>query len=73
MEREEFSGQDTETRGYSDAVATAGGKIVWIAGVGRYKDEAGAPLAGNFEEQVRASSPSSAEFSKRRAESSKTS
>lgn len=55
MEREEFSGQDTETRGYSDAVTTAGGKIVWIAGVGRYKDEAGNALAGNFEEQVRAS------------------
>ena len=38
---------------YSPAVITEGGKTVWLAGHTGFVDDAGAPLAGNFEAQAR--------------------
>ncbi len=40
-------------RSYSPAVATKGGKTVWLAGVTTLKDEQGKSLAGDVEGQTR--------------------
>jgi 2-iminobutanoate/2-iminopropanoate deaminase len=42
-----------QTRAYSPAVITEGGKIVWLAGQTAGEDGAGRALAGNFDGQVR--------------------
>ena len=42
-----------QQRGYSLAVVTEGGKIVWLAGQTATVDDAGRSLAGNFEGQAR--------------------
>ena len=42
-----------QTRGYSMAVITEGGKTVWLAGQTATVDDAGKSLAGDFEGQVR--------------------
>ena len=42
-----------QERGYSQAVITEGGKMVWLAGQTATVDDAGKSLAGNFEGQVR--------------------
>jgi 2-iminobutanoate/2-iminopropanoate deaminase len=42
-----------QTRGYSTAVITEGGKTVWLAGQTATVDDSGKSLAGNFEGQVR--------------------
>jgi 2-iminobutanoate/2-iminopropanoate deaminase len=42
-----------QTRGYSMAVITEGGKTVWLAGQTATIDDSGRSLAGNFEGQVR--------------------
>ena len=42
-----------QERGYSQAVVTEGGKMVWLAGQTATVDDAGKSLAGNFEGQVR--------------------
>ncbi|HWB48199.1 MAG TPA: RidA family protein [Stellaceae bacterium] len=42
-----------ESRAYSQAVITEGGRIVWLAGQVAMQDAAGRSLAGNFEGQVR--------------------
>ena len=46
-------GERPQTRGYSSAVITEGGKIVWLAGQIATVDDAGKSLAGDFEGQVR--------------------
>ncbi|MFQ5911927.1 MAG: RidA family protein [Nitrospinota bacterium] len=52
MPREYFKGTWQEDYSFSPAVATRGGKIVWLAGVGAETDDEGNSLAGKFEEQV---------------------
>lgn len=42
-----------QQRGYSLAVITEGGKIVWLAGQTATVDDSGKSLAGDFEGQVR--------------------
>jgi 2-iminobutanoate/2-iminopropanoate deaminase len=42
-----------QQRGYSPAVITEGGRIVWLAGQTGTVDESGKSLAGDFEGQVR--------------------
>jgi 2-iminobutanoate/2-iminopropanoate deaminase len=44
----------SNSRSYSSAVSTEGGKIVWLAGEVAVKDESGKSLAGDFEGQTRA-------------------
>ena len=44
----------SNSRSYSSAVSTEGGKIVWLAGEVALKDESGKSLVGNFEGQTRA-------------------
>jgi 2-iminobutanoate/2-iminopropanoate deaminase len=42
-----------QQRGYSEAVITEGGKIVWLAGQTATVDDSGKSLAGDFDAQVR--------------------
>ncbi len=42
-----------QSRGYSEAVVTEGGKMVWLAGQTATADDAGKSLAGDFDGQVR--------------------
>lgn len=44
----------SNSRSYSSAVSTEGGKIVWLAGEAVLKDETGKSLVGDFEGQTRA-------------------
>jgi 2-iminobutanoate/2-iminopropanoate deaminase len=44
----------SNSRSYSSAVSTEGGKIVWLAGEAVLKDENGKSLVGDFEGQTRA-------------------
>jgi enamine deaminase RidA (YjgF/YER057c/UK114 family) len=46
-------GARAETRAYSPAVITEGGKIIWLAGHTGAVDDAGKSLAGDFDAQVR--------------------
>ena len=46
-------GERPQQRGYSLAVITDGGKIVWLAGQTATVDDSGKSLAGNFEGQAR--------------------
>ena len=55
MPREYFKGTWQEKRSFSPAVVTKGGKQVWLAGVGMWRDEEGNSLAGDFDAQVHAS------------------
>jgi 2-iminobutanoate/2-iminopropanoate deaminase len=55
MPREYFKGTWQEDRSFSQAVATKGGRTIWLAGVGMWRDSKGNLLAGDFEGQVRAS------------------
>ena len=55
MPREYFKGTWQEDRSFSPAVVTKGGKQVWLAGVGMWRNEAGNSLAGDFDAQVHAS------------------
>ena len=55
MPREYFKGTWEEDRGFSPAVTTQGGKVVWLAGVGMAMDEEGHSLAGDFVAQAHAS------------------
>ena len=43
-----------QARGYSQAVTTEGGRIVWLAGQVAGEDSSGRSLAGDFDGQVRA-------------------
>ncbi len=54
MHRRHYVKRDSaQTRAYSPAVVTEGGRIIWLAGQTALEDAAGRPLAGNFEGQVR--------------------
>jgi 2-iminobutanoate/2-iminopropanoate deaminase len=44
----------SNSRSYSSAISTEGGKIVWLAGEVALKDESGKSLVGDFEGQTRA-------------------
>jgi len=48
-----IKGERPQTRGYSLAVITDGGKIVWLGGQIAVADDTGRSLAGDFEGQVR--------------------
>ncbi|MBI3049880.1 MAG: RidA family protein [Acidobacteria bacterium] len=48
-----IKGDRPQTRGYSLAVVTEGGKIVWLAGQIATVDDNGRSLAGDFDGQVR--------------------
>jgi enamine deaminase RidA (YjgF/YER057c/UK114 family) len=48
-----IKGDRPQTRGYSQAVVTEGGKTVWLAGQIATADDAGKSLAGDFEGQAR--------------------
>jgi len=43
----------TQTRAYSPAVITEGGRNIWLAGVTAGEDSSGKSLAGDFDGQVR--------------------
>src|SRR5262245_46563373 len=54
LEAKEFiKGERPQQRGYSQAVITDGGKIVWLAGVLAVVDDSGKSLAGDLDGQVR--------------------
>ena len=48
-----IKGERPQTRGYSLAVITEGGKTVWLGGQIATADDSGKSLAGDFEGQVR--------------------
>ena len=48
-----IKGDRPQQRGYSLAVVTEGGRIVWLAGQTAVVDDSGKSLAGDFEGQVR--------------------
>lgn len=52
--RELLKSEFSQTRGFSDAVVTDGGRIVWLSGKAALRDEQGKPIAGDFEAQARA-------------------
>ncbi|MET3515145.1 2-iminobutanoate/2-iminopropanoate deaminase [Pseudacidovorax sp. 1753] len=51
--RDYFKTDAGQPRGYSNGVATQGGKTVWISGQVGIKDEQGKSMAGDFEGQAR--------------------
>ncbi len=51
--KEFIKGERAQQRGYSQAVITDGGKIVWLAGVLAVVDDSGKSLAGDLDGQVR--------------------
>lgn len=52
MAREYFAGKWQQQRSFSPAVATRGGRTIWVAGHGATHDDDGRSLAGDFEAQV---------------------
>ena len=52
--RANLKNERAQARGYSQAVTTEGGRIVWLAGQVAGEDASGRPLAGDFDGQVRA-------------------
>ena len=54
LEAKDFiKGERPQQRGYSQAVITEGGKMVWLAGVLAVVDDSGKSLAGDLDGQVR--------------------
>ena len=51
--RQHLKREAAQARGYSQAVVTAGGRTVWLAGQVAPADAAGRSLAGDFDGQVR--------------------
>ena len=51
--RQHLKREPAQARGYSQAVVTAGGRTVWLAGQVGPTDAAGRSLAGDFDAQVR--------------------
>ena len=51
--RDYLKSEAGQPRGYSTAVATQGGKTVWISGQVGIRDEQGKSMAGDFEGQAR--------------------
>jgi 2-iminobutanoate/2-iminopropanoate deaminase len=52
-ERSFIKRDQAQTRAYSPAVITSGGKVVWLAGQTAGEDGAGRSLAGDFDGQAR--------------------
>jgi len=52
VERECMKDEWAETRAFSPAVVTEGGRIAWLAGVTTTKDKDGNDIGGEFEAQV---------------------
>ena len=52
-ERSFIKRDQTQTRAYSPAVITSGGRIVWLAGQTAGEDGSGRSLAGDFDGQAR--------------------
>jgi 2-iminobutanoate/2-iminopropanoate deaminase len=48
-----IKGERPQQRGYSEAVITEGGRMVWLAGQTATTDDSGKSLAGDFEGQAR--------------------
>jgi 2-iminobutanoate/2-iminopropanoate deaminase len=53
LNRHYIKRETAQTRAYSQAVVTQGGRIVWLAGQVGATDASGKSLAGDFEGQVR--------------------
>jgi 2-iminobutanoate/2-iminopropanoate deaminase len=53
MQRANLKREAAQARGYSQAVTTAGGRTIWLAGQVAIEDSAGRSLAGDFDGQVR--------------------
>ncbi len=51
--RQHLKREAAQAHGYSQAVVTRGGRIVWLAGEAASTDAAGNSLSGNFDVQVR--------------------
>jgi len=53
MSRSYVKRETAQARGYSQAVVTEGGRIIWLAGQVAAEDSAGRSLAADFDGQVR--------------------
>ena len=53
MAKTHLKRQTAQARGYSQAVLSEGGKVVWLAGQTGPEDASGRSLAGDFDGQVR--------------------
>jgi 2-iminobutanoate/2-iminopropanoate deaminase len=53
VKRTNLKNERAQARGYSQAVVTEGGRIVWLAGQVAAEDRAGRSLAADFDGQVR--------------------
>ena len=53
MEKTFYPGNWQQQRAFSPAVATTGGRIIWVAGHGGIHGAEGKPLDGDFEGQAR--------------------
>jgi 2-iminobutanoate/2-iminopropanoate deaminase len=53
LAKDYIKGERPQQSGYSLAVITEGGKMVWLGGQTGYVDDAGKSLAGDFDGQVR--------------------
>jgi 2-iminobutanoate/2-iminopropanoate deaminase len=54
MRRTYLKREAAQARAYSQAVVSEGGRTIWLAGQVALEDDAGRPLAGDFDGQVRA-------------------
>ncbi len=54
MPRQHITGTWEAERAFSPAVVTTGGRLVWLAGVGAWRDDTGRVLRGDFAGQVHA-------------------
>src|SRR5438105_1140983 len=53
LKRNYLKNERAQARGYSQAVVTEGGRIIWLAGQVAAEDSAGRSLAADFDGQVR--------------------
>ena len=53
LRRSQIKRDAAQARGYSQAVSTEGGRIIWLAGQVAIEDGAGRSLAADFDGQVR--------------------
>ena len=53
LKRNHLKNERAQARGYSQAVVTEGGRVVWLAGQVAVEDSAGRSLAADFDGQVR--------------------
>ena len=55
MDKQFYPGTWQQVRTFSPAVATRGGRTIWVAGHGATHDDSGKPLDGDFDAQARQS------------------